>query len=408
MALSYAYRARDKGGHIVSGSIDGDSSMAVVTKLRQMGYTVLNVSEGGGSGGLSMELKLFKKKVKLKDVAIFSRQFATMINAGLSLTKSLNILAEQTENPTLAGLISQIQKDVEAGQTLSEAIGKHDDVFSPLFINMVKAGETGGVLDEVLMRVAEHHEGEVALKAKVKSAMMYPIVMFAMSMLILFAMLTFVVPVFVNMFASLGGDLPLPTQVLVVTSAFIRSRWYVLIAAVIGIRFGIRAYKKTPQGKLFFDKLSLRLPVFGTLASKLAIGRFTRTFGTLVSSGVPILQALEIVADTAGNEIVSRAVKATRTSIKEGETIAKPLAQSPIFPPMVVQMISVGEETGALDVMLSKIADFYEEEVATMVEGLTALIEPLMIAVMGLVIGGVIVSLYLPMFKLITLIGDNG
>jgi len=403
MAVSYAYKAKDRSGQIVSGNIEGDNTTAVVTKLRQMGYTVLNVNEkAAGVGGINIQL--FKKKVKLKDVAIFSRQFATMINSGLSLTKSLNILAEQTENPTLAEVITGIQKDVEAGQTLSDAIGRHDQVFSSLFINMVKAGETGGVLDDVLVRVAEHHEGEVTLKAKIKSAMTYPVVMFIMSMLILFAMLTFVVPVFVGMFASLGGDLPLPTKVLVALSGFIRGFWYLLIAGVMGLRYAIKTYKKTTQGRMTIDKLKLRLPVFGNLNSKLAIARFTRTFGTLVTSGVPILQALEIVSATSGNEVVSKAIKATRVSIKEGETIAKPLAQSPIFPPMVVQMISVGEETGALDTMLQKIADFYEEEVATMVEGLTALIEPLMIAVMGTIIGGIIISLYLPMFKLITLL----
>jgi type IV pilus assembly protein PilC len=405
VALSYAYKAKDRSGQIISGNIEGDTATAVVAKLRQMGYTVLNVNERAEKA--AMKIQLFKKKVKLKDVAIFCRQFATMINSGLSLTKSLNILAEQTENPALADLISQIQKDVEAGQTLSDAIGKHSNVFSGLFINMVKAGETGGVLDEVLMRVAEHYENEVALKARIKSAMTYPIVMFVMSMLILFAMLTFVVPVFVNMFAQLGGDLPLPTKMLVVVSGAIRGYWYIWIGSIVSIRYGVKAYKKTPHGRLTFDKLKLRLPVFGKLNSRLAIARFTRTFGTLVSSGVPILQALEIVADTADNEIVSRAVKSTRVSIKEGETIAKPLAQSPIFPPMVVQMISVGEETGALDTMLKKIADFYEEEVATMVESLTSLLEPLMIGFLGIIIGGIIISLYLPMFKMITLMQNQ-
>ncbi len=403
MSLSYAYKAKDRTGQIVSGNIDGDSTTAVVGKLRQMGYTVLNINEKAAAksaGGMV----LFKKKVKVKDIAIFSRQFATMINAGLSLTKSLNILSEQTENPSLAELIGQIQKDVEAGQTLSDAIARQSKVFSPLFINMVKAGETGGVLDEVLLRVADHFEKDMALKAKVKAAMTYPLVMFVMSMLIVFAMITFIVPVFVGMFSQLGGQLPLPTQVLVFMSNGVRNYWYVLLIGVVGLRFAIKYYKKTPQGKLFFDRLKLRLPVFGMMNTKLAIARFTRTFGTLVSSGVPILQALEIVSETSNNEIISRAVRNTRASIKEGETIAKPLADSPIFPPMVVQMISVGEETGALDTMLTKIADFYDEEVAAMVESLTALIEPLMIAVMGVVIGGIIVSLYMPMFQIITLI----
>jgi len=403
MAAGYAYKVKDRAGQVVSGAIEGDNIATVVGKLRQMGYTVLNVQEKSAAKQAS-SFQLFKKKVKIKDITIFSRQFATMINSGLSLTKSLNILAEQTENSALAEIIGQIQKDVEGGQTLSEALGRHERVFSGLFINMVKAGETGGVLDDVLIKVAEHYEKDMALKTRIKSAMTYPIVMFVMSMLIVFAMITFIVPVFVNMFAQLGGDLPLPTQVLVWASAGIRSYWYLLIAAVVGLRALIKNYKKTPQGRLMFDKLKLRLPVFGKLNTKLAVARFTRTFGTLVASGVPILQGLEIVSETAGNEIIARAVRDTRASIKEGETIAKPLAQSPIFPPMVVQMISVGEETGALDVMLGKIADFYDEEVAAMVESLTSLIEPLMIAVMGVMIGGIIVSLYMPMFKLITLI----
>src|SRR3990172_192620 len=368
-----------------------------------MGYTVLNVQEKS-EGKQAASFQLFKKKVKIKDITIFSRQFATMINSGLSLTKSLNILAEQTENSALAELIGQVQKDVEGGQTLSEALARHPRAFSGLFVSMVKAGETGGVLDEVLVKVAEHYEKDMALKAKIKSAMAYPIVMFVMSMLIVFAMITFIVPVFVNMFATLGGELPVPTKILVWASAAVRSFWYLMIAAVVGLRYAILNYKKTPQGKFMFDKLKLRLPVFGQLNTKLAVARFTRTFGTLVASGVPILQGLEIVSETANNEVIARAVKDTRASIKEGETIAKPLASSPIFPPMVVQMISVGEETGALDSMLRKIADFYDEEVAAMVEALTSLIEPLMIAIMGVIIGGIIVSLYLPMFKLITLI----
>jgi type IV pilus assembly protein PilC len=402
MAMSFAYKARDRSGQIISGAVEGESTATVVAKLRQSGYTVLNVQQKAESKGLQMDV--FKKKVKIKDIAIFSRQFATMINSGLSLTKSLNILSEQTENPTLAGLIGEVHKDVEGGQTLSESLAKYPKVFQGLFVSMVKAGETGGVLDDVLLRVAEHYEKDMALKSKIKAAMTYPIVMFVMSMLIVFAMITFIVPVFVDMFAQLGGDLPLPTQLLVFLSSSIQNYWYVMIALAVGARYGLKSYGKTPQGKMTFDKLKLRLPVFGALNTKLAVARFTRTFGTLVSSGVPILQALEIVAETADNELISHAVKGTRTSIKEGETIAKPLSQSPIFPPMVVQMISVGEETGALDTMLTKIADFYDEEVGSTVDSLTSLSEPLMIAAMGVIIGGIIVALYMPMFSIITMI----
>ncbi len=403
MSLSYAYKVKDRSGQLVDGVMDADNVAAVVAKLRQMGYTVINIQEKI-KGQKSKGIALFKKKVKSKDITVFSRQFATMINSGLSLTKSLNILAEQTGNPALAEVISSLQKDVEAGQALSEAMIRHPQVFSSLFVNMVRAGETGGVLDEVLLRVAEHYEKDMALKAKIKSAMAYPIIMFIMSMLIVFAMITFIVPVFVNMFSTLGGELPLPTKMLVVMSDGIRRFWYLLILAVLGLRFAIKNYKKTPQGKFFFDRLKLKLPVFGELNTKLAVARFTRTFGTLVASGVPILQGLEIVSEAANNEVISRSVKEARASIKEGETIAKPLGNSKIFPPMVVQMISVGEETGALDAMLQKIADFYDQEVAAMVEALTSLIEPLMIAAMGVIIGGIIISLYLPMFKLITLI----
>lgn len=403
MSLSYAYKVKDRSGQLANGVMDADNVAAVVAKLRQMGYTVINIQEKV-AGQKSKAITLFKKKVKSKDITVFSRQFATMINSGLSLTKSLNILAEQTGNSAFAEIIGSLQKDVEAGQALSEAMARHPQVFSALFVNMVRAGETGGVLDEVLLRVAEHYEKDMALKAKIKSAMAYPIIMFVMSMLIVFAMITFIVPVFVNMFATLGGELPLPTKVLVIMSDGIRRFWYLVILAVLGLRLALKNYRKTPQGKFFFDRLKLKLPVFGMLNTKLAVARFTRTFGTLVSSGVPILQGLEIVAEAANSEVISRAVKEARASIKEGETIAKPLGNSKIFPPMVVQMISVGEETGALDAMLRKIADFYDQEVAAMVDSLTSLIEPLMIAVMGVIIGGIIVSLYLPMFKLITLI----
>lgn len=400
---TYAYKVRDRSGKIATGSLDSDSPAAVTTKLRQMGYIVLDVKEQAAAKSFG-QIEIFKQKVKVKDIAVFSRQFATMINSGLALTRALAILAEQTENKTLAGIISQLQADVEAGQTLSEALAKHKKVFSELFINMVKAGETGGVLDVVLLRVAEHFEKEMALKSKIKSAMTYPVLMFIMSIIMVVVMITFVVPVFVNMFASLGGELPLPTRMLIAASNFMRGFWYLLIAGAIGLRYALRAYKRTAQGRLFFDQLKLRLPIFGNLTTKLAIGRFSRTFSTLVASGVPILQSLDIVADTANNEVISRTVRDTRSSIKEGETIAEPLAKSPVFPPMVVQMIAIGEETGALDAMLVKIADFYEQEAAVMVESITSLIEPLMIAFLGVVIGGIIISLYMPMFNLINLI----
>jgi type IV pilus assembly protein PilC len=404
MAVTYAYKVKDRTGKVVTGSLEADSQGAVVAKLRESGLTVIKVAEASEKAGLKKEITLFKKKVKLKDITVFSRQFATMINSGLSLIKALAVLAEQTQNPTLSEIILQVKKDIESGQSLSEALAKHPKAFSRLYISMVKAGETGGVLDVVLIKVAEYYEKEIALKSKIKSAMTYPTVMAVVATLIVFAMLTFVVPVFVKMFDQLGGELPLPTKILLSISGGIRRFWYLMIVLAIGSRYGFKYFKNTDFGRLKLDQLKLRLPVFGQLNSKLSLARFTRTFGALIASGVPILQALDIVADTANNVIVSDAVRGSRSSIKEGETIAKPLSESPIFPPMVVHMVSVGEETGALDSMLIKIADFYDEEVSAMVEALTSLIEPLMIVFMGLVVGGILIALYLPMFKMITLI----
>ncbi|MDP2182435.1 MAG: type II secretion system F family protein [Actinomycetota bacterium] len=400
---TFNYSVRDKAGKIVKGTLDGDNSEAVGAKLRQMGYIILELDQQGGIAALNQIT--FGTGVNPKDVSIFSRQFATMINAGLSLTKCLSILAQQTESKGLAVVINQVAKDVEAGQSLSDSLAKHPKVFPPIFINMVRAGETGGVLDEVLMRLADHFENELALKAKIKSAMTYPIAMGALVLIILVAMMIFVVPTFEKMFADMGGELPAITQLLVNISNYVAG-WGGVITAVVAVavNFLFKFWKGTNSGKLIWDKTRLSAPVFGTLVRKIALARFTRTFGTLVSAGVPILSALDIVADTAGNEVVALAVKRARSAIKEGETIAKPLSESSVFPSMLVQMIAVGEETGALDAMLNKIADFYDEEVATAVDGLTSLIEPLMMATLGLVVGGMVVALYMPMFTVITLV----
>lgn len=402
---TYVYTVRDRAGKSISGSLEGDSSAAVTAKLRQMGYIIVKLSEKKAEG-LNMRIggKRKPKKVKSKDLTVMSRQFATMVNSGLSLTKCLSILSEQSESQGLRAIVTEVQKDVEGGQSLSDSLGKHPKAFPPIFVNMVRAGETGGVLDEVLMRVAEHFEKENALRAKIKSAMSYPLMMGAMVLIIMGIMITFVVPVFVNMFAQLGGDLPLPTKLLVETSNFVRGRWYVIIAVVIGSIYGFRAFKATEKGRYRIDQVKLHLPIVGKLTSKIALSKFTRTFSTLISSGVPILSALDIVADTAGNAIVAEAVKKARVGIKEGETISKPLAESAVFPAMVVQMIAVGEETGALDSMLSKIADFYDADVEASVDSLTSLIEPLMMAVLGVGVGFMVIALYMPMFKVITLI----
>lgn len=399
----FNYSVRDKAGKITKGTLEGDSRDAVGAKLRQMGYIVLELDQQGGLAALN-QIKI-GTGVKPKDISIFSRQFATMINAGLSLTKCLAILAQQTESAGLRDIINQIAKDVEAGQSLSDSMGKHPKVFPPIFTNMVRAGETGGVLDEVLLRVADHFESELALKAKIKSAMTYPVAMGFLVLIILVAMMIFVVPTFEKMFADMGGELPAITQLLVDTSNFVAGVGGIVTAVVFaGLYFGFKFWVGTTSGRLIWDAVKLRAPVVGPLVRKIALAKFTRTFGTLIAAGVPILSALDIVGDTAGNEVVARAVKKARSAIKEGETIAKPLSESPIFPSMLVQMISVGEETGALDSMLNKIADFYDEEVATAVDGLTSLIEPLMMASMGGVVGVMVVALYMPMFNVITLV----
>ncbi|NTW29083.1 MAG: type II secretion system F family protein [Coriobacteriia bacterium] len=399
---TFAYAVRDKSGKVVKGKLDGESQAAVQSKLSQMGYIILELRQQ--SALMSFGAIKIGGSVKPKEVTIFARQFSTMIHAGLSLTKCLTILSQQTESAALKEVIAQIGKDVEAGQSLSEGLAKHPKVFPPIFVSMTRAGEIGGVLDEVLARVADHLEAEQALKGKIRSAMMYPIAIGCLVVLILAAMLIFVVPIFVEMFAGMGGTLPLPTQILVDFSNLVTSFWgLVILAAIIAVIWFFRWWSKG-AGKLAWDRIKLGMPVFGPLVRKIALARFSRTFATLVSAGVPILQALDIVAETSGNEVISLAVKKSRAAIKEGETIAKPLSESKVFPPMLVQMISVGEETGALDTMLNKVAEFYDEEVASATDGLTSLIEPLMMVTLGLIVGGMVIALYLPMFNVIALV----
>ncbi len=399
---TFAYTVKDRAGSVTKGKLEGESREAVQAKLVQMGYIIIDLKSAGLLD--SMSSITFGSGVKQKDVTIFSRQFATMINAGLSLTKCLSILGAQAENKYFQDIIQQLGRDVEAGQSLSDALSRHPKVFPPIFINMVRAGETGGVLDEVLNRVADHFEQEQALKGKVKSAMTYPIAMGVLVLVLLAAMMIFVIPTFEKMFASMGGELPGLTKVMIATSDFIAS-WRGAVALVVFVLaiYAFRWWIKGP-GKFIWDTFKLNMPIFGSMTRKIALARFTRTAGTLVSAGVPILTTLDIVSDTSGNEVVSKAVKNARNAIKEGETIAKPLSESKVFPSMVTQMIAVGEETGALDQMLNKIADFYDEEVAAAVDGLTSLIEPLMMVVLGGVVGIMVVGLYLPMFSVITLI----
>lgn len=407
MASTFTYKVRDKQAQVVSGSLEAESQSAVAQKLRQMGYTVISIAEKTEAATVEELFQRFQvfQRVKIKDLTVFSRQFATMINAGLPITRCLSILAEQSSNAYMAKIIMEVQKDVEGGQALSTAMAKHPKAFATMFVSMIRAGEASGVLDQILLRVADHLQAEMELKGKIKSAMAYPTVMLGITLIITTVMIVFIVPIFAGLFKDLGGTLPLPTRILLAISGAVNSIYGLFfLAALIGSIIGFRTFKKTDRGHFLWDSFKLKLPVFGQLFSKVALARFARTLGTLIASGSPILNSLDIVADTVGNAVVSKAVMDARSSIREGETIAKPLGESNAFPPMVIQMINVGEETGALETMCGKIADFYEKEVANTVEALTSLIEPLLIVILGVIIGGILISLYLPMFQIVNLI----
>jgi type IV pilus assembly protein PilC len=406
--LTYAYKGRDAAGKVVKGKVEAPSEAAVVTRLRTMGVTPVEINQSATGTGLQMELNFggFEKGVKLKDLAVMSRQMATMVAAGLSLLKALTILSEQTENVKLARTLGLVRGQVETGSSLSEALAKHDTVFPPLMIHLVRAGEVGGFLEQALESVAHTFEKDVKLMSTIKSAMTYPLVVLAMAIIGVVGMIVFIVPVFKNMFEDLGGDLPIPTQILVALSE--NAIWAIPLVVILAVAFVFwwRKNKNTDKVRAFVDPLKLKLPVFGPLFQKVAIARVTRNLGTMTRSGVPILQALAIVADTSNNWVLQRALHEVQDSVRSGRSIAAPLGEHPVFPAMVVQMISVGEDSGALEQMLGKIADFYDDEVQTTTEALTSLIEPLMIAVIGVLIGGIIVSLYLPMFSLYDQIGQ--
>ena len=401
MPDTFQYKVRDRTGNVTTGSLVADSEALVLARLREQGFTPLDVQRKKRSIG---QIEFGGKKVKLKQVAIFSRQFATMVNSGLPILRALAILAEQTENKELARVLNEARLDVEQGSSLSGAMGKHDHVFNNLYISMVKAGETGGSLDSTLLALAEMIEREVRLRGKIKSAMTYPVAVVALVVLIMSAMLLFVVPQFESIFSQLGGTLPLPTRGLMFMSDKFQSYWYVVLGGAIGGRFFFRRYKRTEKGREVVDALKLRAPVFGPLFHKTALSRFSSTLAMLMKSGVPILQALEIVSDTVNNKVVGKAITEVQLSVRDGESIAKPLTKYPVFPPMVVQMISVGEETGQVDNMLEKIAQFYDQEVEAAVDALTSLIEPILIAVIGGCVGAAVVALYMPMFNIIKLI----
>jgi type IV pilus assembly protein PilC len=404
MADTYTYRVRDRAGKLLEGSLEADSTTLVANKLRQMGYVPIAIDKKD-TGGLKTEIKLpGANRIKLKDVAIFSRQFATMINSGLSLLRALYILADQTENKALAAVVNDVRQDVEKGMSLSQAMAKHPKAFNRLYISMVRAGETGGVLDGVLLRVADTIEKAVELKRKIKSAMTYPVVVFGLVLMIVTAMLIFVVPMFKNLYGELGGTLPFPTRMLIGVSTIFTKFFPVVVVLIVAGTFGFKKWIQGESGRAKFDVIKLRMPIFGKLVHKTALTRFARTLSVLLRSGVPILESLEITSETVSNSVISKAIKDTQAAVKTGESVAKPLATHPTFPPMVVQMMAVGEETGALDEMLDKVADFYDQEVEATVNALTSLLEPLLIVVMGSAVGGMVVALYMPMFNIINLI----
>ena len=395
----FNYTARTLTGELQSGSIDLPSENDVVAHLRKNRMIVVKVQQAPKQLNFT-----FGSGVTTRDIVIFTRQFATMINSGLPLVQALDILSEQTESKALKDVTKAVVYDVESGQTLADALRKHPKAFSDLYVNMVAAGEAGGILDTILLRLATFMEKNDALVRRVKGAMIYPAVIFSVAGICVVVLLIFVIPVFANMFASAGGVLPLPTRIVMGMSHFLIHFWWAIGAGGAAIWFGTKRYYATPGGRLNLDKLMLAMPVLGDVLRKSAVSRFTRTLGTLIASGVSILDGLEITAKTAGNRVIHDAVMESRNSIAGGETIAAPLQKSKVFPPMVISMIAVGEQTGGLDEMLSKIADFYDEEVDAAVANLLSAMEPVMIVFLGGVVGGMIIAMYLPIFNMINLV----
>jgi type IV pilus assembly protein PilC len=401
---TYRYTVRDRAGKTVNGTLEASDQRIVATKLREMGYAPVSITEVK-TATLQKEISIpgFGKKVGLKDLSIFSRQFATMINSGLSLIRALNILTAQTENKELARIIGEVRTSVEQGKSLSAGLAEHE-AFPKLYIAMIRAGETAGMLDSVLLRIAETLETDLELRRRIKSAMTYPVVVLILAVLLTGVMLAFIVPTFVAMFETLGGTLPLPTRILMAMSTGLRKWWYLIMFVPIAAWKGFVYARKQPNVRFQLDRAKLKMPVFGNLFHKIGLARFSRNLGILLRAGVPILTALEITAETVNNGVIGNAINDVKMAVKEGESVAVPLATHAVFPPMVVQMIAVGEETGAMDTMLGKIADFYDSEVTATTESLTAMLEPLMIAVLGGIVGGMVISLYLPMFKIFELI----
>lgn len=405
---TFVYEGRDNAGKKITGEVEARDIQAVFNLLkgRRIIPKANTIREKGK--GLEREIKIpgFGPKVKSKDVVIFTRQFATMLDAGLPIVQALDILGKQHENKAFRTVLMSVKESVESGGTFAEGLKKHPKVFDDLYTNMVAAGEAGGILDVILERLSVHMEKAMKLKREVKTAMIYPAVVVSAAIIVTTVLLLFVIPTFAELFQDFGQALPLPTQLVINLSNFLLAYWFVIFGAAGFSGYSFLRFAKTPRGQEVLHPIALKLPIFGDIIKKVAVARFTRTLGTMVSSGVPILEALNVCARTAGNKVVERDVQRCRVAISEGKTMVEPLAESVVFPPMVVQMIGVGESTGALDAMLQKIADYYEDEVDNAVTAMKQLIEPIMILVLGVIIGGLVIAMYLPIFKMGSVVGD--
>jgi len=400
---TYIYAGRTRKGRVTKGQLDAADERIARIQLKRRNIDVTKLKQKPKD--LFESVSFLQPKVTSKDIVVFTRQFSTMIDAGLPLVQGLNMLTEQSQNKTFKRILSQVTRDVEGGSTLADALGKHPKVFDSLYVNLVAAGEVGGILDTILQRLAAYIEKTQKLKSQIKGALTYPAVVVAIAIIVIAVIMIFVIPVFQDMFSSFGKALPAPTQLVVNMSNFTKSNVHWIILAIIILAFAFKRYRATASGRRRVDSAMLRLPIIGELIRKVAVARFTRTLGTMVKSGVPILDALEITARTAGNVIVEEVVMDARSSIAEGQTIAEPLAESIIFPGMVTQMISVGESTGALDAMLEKIADFYDDEVDATVAAMTSMLEPLLMLFLGGTIGGLVIAMYLPIFQMAAAMG---
>jgi type IV pilus assembly protein PilC len=395
---TYAFKAVDLSGIPQSGTIDGADKKTVTSELKAKGLKVMALEEK--KSGLQMELRLGPKRVKAAELTVMSRQLATMISSGMTLLRAFYVLEEQIENQMLRETVAAVREDIEAGLSFSDALERHPKVFNPLYVAMIRSGEAGGVLEESLERISDQLEKDDSLRRQVKSAMAYPVVVFTFAMLVLIGMIAFIVPVFVGVFKDFGGDLPAITKFTVALSNLVTGQWYILIAVTVGGFVGFRKWKSSSWGRPQWDAFRLRIPFsIGKTVQKIALARWSRTFSALYGAGVPIMHAIEVTGQTAGNEVVNKAMAAVIESVKSGGSIAAPLKDAPIFPAMVVQMIAIGEETGNLDTMLSKVADFYEDEVAAAIKALTSILEPVMIVLVGAIVGFIVVAMYMPMFK---------